>query len=284
MNIVIYDTVKKFLDSNENILLEREAVTQLILFNSYTNKDKTVSKEMLFGRVEDDNGEVNIIFCNVTPHNLLISDLKKNTGEAVRALADYLLDSETNINGVNANEKICDEFIAWYSVRSSCEFKEYLAMDVMELSEINKDILLPKGTFREATWSDLNIISDWHIKFAKEALNEDMTYEDFKDKLTMRIENKCIYIFEDENHIPVSMAATTRQLVNGVSVSLVYSNSKERGKGYGLAVVYHLSKLYLERGNKFCSLFVDKNNPISNGVYSKIGYKILEDNFDYRMV
>ncbi|MEG1256548.1 GNAT family N-acetyltransferase [Clostridium sp.] len=284
MKIVIYNTVKEFIESNENILLEREAITQLILFNSFINKDKTVSKEMLFGRVEDDNGDLNIIFCNVTPHNLLICDLKENTGEAVKVLADYLLDSEISIKGVNANKKICDEFISCYSVISGCEFKEYLAMDVMELREINKDISLPKGSFREATWNDLNIIADWYIKFVKEALNEDMTYGDFKDKIAMRIENKCIYLFEDENHTPVSMAATTRQLVNGVSVSLVYSNSQERGKGYGLAVVYYLSKLYLERGNKFCSLFVDKHNPTSNGVYSKIGYKILKDNFDYRIV
>jgi len=84
--------------------------------------------------------------------------------------------------------------------------------------------------------------------------------------------------------VPVSMAAFTKQLKKGISVSLVYSDARKRGMGYGVAVVYNLSKLYLERGNEFCSLFVDKRNPVSNGVYTKIGYKIIEDNFDYRIV
>lgn len=58
-------------------------------------------------------------------------------------------------------------------------------------------------------------------------------------------------------------------LINGISVSLVYPTKEARGKGYGLDVVYNLSKEYLNRGNKFCSLFVDKRNSILNAVYKK---------------
>ena len=284
MKIRSYEAVQEFLKDNETLLLEKEAVTQLILHNCFANKEKETTKDLLFGRVEDEGDNIKLIFANVSPHNLLVYNLENDTLEAIKSLADYLIEEEIALRGINSNNKICNEFIEYYQNKTGYTFKEYLAMDVMGITELNEEVTLPKGTFRAATWADKDILIDWHIKFAKEALDEDMLYEEFKDKLNTRIENKSIYIFEDENHKQMAMAVSTRQLVNGVSVSLVYSSKEARGKGYGLAVVYNLSKEYLGRGNKFCSLFVDKKNQISNGVYKKIGYKILEDNYDYRIV
>ena len=282
MKVVIYDRVEEFLKINEKVLLKKEAVNQLILFNAYTNKDEDFNKDILFGRVEDREG-ILLIFCNVSPYNLLIHNLKEEVDGSIKVLADYLIENKIGIRGINSSKKVCEKFIDYYEEKAKCKFNERLAMDVMELRKLNQ-VTLPKGYFREATEKDLDLIIDWHIKFVKEALNEDMVVEDFIEKLVTRIRNGAIYIFEDENHIPVSMAAFTKQLKKGISVSLVYSDARKRGMGYGVAVVYNLSKLYLERGNEFCSLFVDKRNPVSNGVYAKIGYKIIEDNFDYRIV
>lgn len=284
MKIKIYDTVQDFLNENEELLLEKESVTQLILHNSFVNKEKEINKEFIFGRIEDEQENIKLIFANVKPYNLLVYNLDNDTLDAIKTLTDYLIKNEISLRGINANKKICDEFIEYYGDKTKCTFKEYIAMDIMEITEVNEEVIIPKGNFRVATWEDKDLLIDWHIKFVKEALNEEISYDEFKDKLNTRIENNNIYIFEDEKHRPMAMIASTRQLVNGVSVSLVYSSKESRGKGYGLAVVYNLSKEYLGRGNKFCSLFVDKKNPISNGVYKKIGYKILEDNYDYRIV
>ncbi|HAR85664.1 MAG TPA: hypothetical protein DCR69_08020 [Clostridium sp.] len=282
MKVVIYDKVEDFLNINEEILLKKEALNQLILFNAYTNRDKDINKDILFGRVEDRYG-ISLIFCNVSPYNLLIHNLKEEVNDSIKVLVDYIIENKIDISGINASKKICEKFIEYYKEKTKCKFHERLAMDVMELRKLNQ-IILPKGYFREAIEKDLDLIIDWHIKFAKEALNEDIAVESFIERLATRIRNGAMYIFEDENHVPVSMAAFTKQLKKGISVSLVYSDARKRGMGYGVAVVYNLSKLYLERGNEFCSLFVDKRNPVSNGVYTKIGYKIIEDNFDYRIV
>lgn len=282
MKVVIYDRVEEFLELNEKVLLRKEAANQLIVFNAYTNRDKDINKDILLGRVEDREG-ISLIFCNVSPYNLLIHNLKEEVDDSIRVLVDYLIENKIDISGINSNKKVCEKFIDYYEEKTKCKFHERLAMDVMELRKLNQ-VTLPKGYFREATEKDLDLIIDWYIKFGKEALNEDIAVENFIEKLVIRIKSGSIYIFEDENHVPVSMAAFTRQLNKGISVSLVYSDSSKRGMGYGVAIVYNLSKLYLERGNEFCSLFVDKRNPVSNGVYAKIGYKIIEDNFDYRIV
>ncbi len=79
------------------------------------------------------------------------------------------------------------------------------------------------------------------------------------------------------------MAAATRQLISGVCINYVYTPKQYRGKGYAAANMYYLSKEMLDKGNRFCTLFVDKKNPVSNRVYKKIGYEILEDQYDYRL-
>ncbi len=284
MFVRIYETVQQFLEENEVRLLEKEALTQLILSNALVNRDKETKKEVLFGRVEDEAGVIKLIFANVSPYNLLIYNLDNDTLAAIQFLVDYLQKEEVSLRGINANNKISSEFIQCYSEKSGCTFKEYLSMDIMELRELNNSVKLPQGSFRTAKLKDMDLLIDWYSKFAKEALNEEISIEKAKVYLNSKVESQCLYIFEDKAHKPMAMAAATRQLTNGVSVSLVYSSKEARGRGYGLAVVYNLSKEYLGRGNKFCSLFVDKKNPVSNGVYKKLGYKILEDNYDYRIV
>lgn len=284
MKVKLYDSVKNFLKENEEILLKQEAVTQLILANGYANKEKDVSNEMFFGRVEAEEGHIKLLFCNVLPYNLIIYNIDNDSAEAVKNLAGYLIDEDIPILGINANKIVSDEFIEIFMSRTKKEFQQRLAMDIMELRTLNKNIILPKGVFRAAEGRDFETLLTWHVNFTQDALGEDKELDSFREKLLSRLENRSFYVFEDKEHKLVSMAAVTRQLVNGVSVSLVYSDREERGKGYGLAVVYNLSKLYLEKGNKFCTLFVDKKNPVSNAVYKKIGYEILEDNYDYRIV
>jgi predicted GNAT family acetyltransferase len=57
------------------------------------------------------------------------------------------------------------------------------------------------------------------------------------------------------------------RVVNGV-----YTPNHYRGKDYASSVVAELSRMLLERGNKFCCLFADAKNPISCSIYRKIGY------------
>lgn len=85
-----------------------------------------------------------------------------------------------------------------------------------------------------------------------------------------------MYILEKDGKI-VTQAMIKRELKNGKCVSMVYTPKEERSKGYARTCVYLLSKKILEEGAKFCVLYTDAKNPISNHVYEKIGYnKIAE--------
>ena len=284
MRIKTYPFVNDFLIENEHLLLREEAINQLILFNAHIKKKEPIGEGLICGTVNDERDEVVLIFFNALPYNLLIYPVNKHIDvSGINRLVEYLIENKTNIKGINANKAICDIFINYYKELTGAEFSMHLAMDIMELRELNPIDLAP-GYFRATTNEDLELVVNWSIKFMKEAMDEEFNREAACEKMKDRLKVGGMYLFEDINHKAVAMAAATRQLTNGVSISWVYTDEIKRGKGYGEAVVYNLSKLYLEKGNKFCCLFVDKTNPISNRVYKKMGYRIIEDNYDYRIV
>lgn len=284
MKIINYETVSKFLEENKSILLERESVSQLILFNALINEKESTSPTKCFGKVVDDKNGPLLLFANVHPYNLLIHAVcPRGYTSGVIELADYIIDRGIEINGLNTKKEICDCFIEEYKRKQlGYDFKENLAMDIMELRSL-KEIKLAEGKFRNAKLDDLDIIAKWMVEFASDALGESVFYDDQIPKAKHMIESRAFYVFENTEGILVSMAAAARQLPNGVCINYVYTPEQYRNKGYAATNMYYLSKSILDQGNQFCTLFVDKKNPISNRVYKKIGYEIIEDQFDYRL-
>ena len=98
------------------------------------------------------------------------------------------------------------------------------------------------------------------------------------------INNDKLYVFENSEKLVVSMAAATRQLANGIAISYVYTPEEYRGMGYGATNIYNISRKYLNEGNEFCTLFVDKKNILSKRAYEKVGYYTIDDMYEYRLL
>ena len=79
------------------------------------------------------------------------------------------------------------------------------------------------------------------------------------------------------NGEPVALATLTGPTPNGVRVSLVYTPPEHRGRGYASNLVARLSQHALDSGRKYCFLFTDQANPVSNSIYQKIGYRPVSD-------
>jgi predicted GNAT family acetyltransferase len=122
------------------------------------------------------------------------------------------------------------------------------------------------------------------IRYQIEAAISEMDYEDALNKATSLVEEKQIYVFENPENKIVSMAAAFRKLVRGIAISYIYTPEEFRGNGYAAANIYYLSKQLLEQGNEFCTLFVDKKNPLSGRAYEKVGYHIVDESYEYKVV
>jgi hypothetical protein len=203
--------------------------------------------------------------------------------DAVITLADYIVDHNIYIKGLNANKNICDLFLPRFQELKQCDYWQHLAMDIMELKQLNY-VTLAEGVSRKADLSEKELIARWIVDFAKDALDDDLKYEDQLLKAERMIHAGILQVYEIPGYGLVSMAAASRQLVNGVCINYVFTPKEYRGKGYAVSNMYVLSKEMLDKGNRFCTLFVDKKNPISNRVYKKIGYQIIENQYDYKIV
>ena len=90
--------------------------------------------------------------------------------------------------------------------------------------------------------------------------------------LEKAIEKENVFFWEDCDGTPVSMAAKVRTTTNTASISWVYTFKNHRGNGYGAKATAYLTNRLLKQGYRECNLFTDAANPISNHVYTKIGY------------
>lgn len=279
MELKLYPTPGDFLRDNRAFLEKYEVPAQLNRGNASAHADEPCTPSLLFGRVEQ-SGEPVLLFGNTLPHNLCMN-AKPGDGraaEAARELAGYIRANNIEIVGINARSNICGPFMDAFGGA----FRLRTAMDIMVLESLIEPAPAP-GTVRPAREDDLETIVRFELAFYREALNEDGDPEQIRIRNLERIEKGELRVFETPDREVASIAHTSRETKHGISISGVYTPPEHRGKGYCQNTVAALCRDMLASGKRYCTLFVDKKNPISNRVYRKIGFKVLEDASDYRL-
>lgn len=284
MVVKVYENASAYLNENEELLLEREAISQLVLYNAYQHRHCTNNRGGLFGVILDEDQPI-LHFSNIPSHNMAVYIQNDNSDvrEAARLLADYTAENKIQLEGLYARFEICEAFIEQYKKSVVCTFAERMAMDIMEIRELN-EIRLVDGKTRLATPDEVKLITEWMVQFQIEALTKEVDYESALVKSRRLIDDNKLYVFEDTEGNPVSMAAATRELIHGTALNYVYTPEEYRGMGYAPTNIYNISKKYLEEGNEFCTLFVDKNNMFSKRAYEKVGYDILDEIYEYKLL
>lgn len=280
MQIKLYNTPGEFLEENQHFLQEFEASCQLNLGNAAGHKDEACHPGLLFGRCEEE-GRAVLLFGNTLPWNLCLNAIPGDFAalSATVLLADYLQREHIEITGVNASKELCNAFF------SACSkpYRVRAAMDIMVLKELIEPPVV-SAVVRKAVPADLGTVTDWICAFCKEALHEENDPKEMRERFSGKIQKEQVYLMETHDGTLVSTASVAdRALSHGVGISWVYTPPEHRGKGYCQNTVAAICREKLQEGYDYCTLFVDKKNPISNRVYEKIGFEIIEDNFDCRL-
>jgi GNAT superfamily N-acetyltransferase len=127
------------------------------------------------------------------------------------------------------------------------------------------------GRLRKAVGSDSAVIAEWVMGFGQDAEWE----LDGAFVAESALKSERAFLWCDSQ--PVSMAIWTRRTRSGCCIGAVYTPRQYRGNGYGEAVTAALSQHLLDSGLEFCCLYTDVENPISNHVFEKIGYRPVLD-------
>lgn len=215
------------------------------------------------------------------PYNLVLS--RPANDAALDALVDRLLDEGQILPGVVAGIPELDAFVAAWTATNDVDANLITRQGVYELREV-LPMPTPSGSARPATPTDRELVLGWMEAFGDEVLPEQPETERQLRVIEGRLEATDaagIWLWEDEGR-PVSMSAYGGETPNGIRIGPVYTPPGLRGHGYATGVVSEQSRWLLDRGRTFCFLYTDLDNPTSNALYRRIGYRMIAESGEVR--
>ncbi|WP_409288711.1 GNAT family N-acetyltransferase [Peribacillus sp. SCS-37] len=211
-------------------------------------------------------GGIRIAYLMTPPHNLIITAAKGVRDEEILRSADLLLAENIELPGVIGEKEAARRFGEHWSKRTGRPLSLIMDQRIYVLEKLNS-IKLPEGRLIEAGPAQRDLLYQWVKEFCSET---GVLFEE--ERIREMISRTVTFLWEDENGNPVSMAREGRRTESGAVVTLVYTPKELRSRGFAGAVVSGISGKILE-DRKYCCLYTDLSNPVSNGLYIKIGYR-----------
>ena len=269
MKYTEYENTDNFLARAGESLKRREAANGLMLGLSLRLRDNKLfyGSQPLFATVGESDA-IDLIVLMTPPYKLQILAPHGADEKAFEILARELHERRWPVPGLLAEETTALSFADSWSRVSGKRFQMGQQQRIYELREVSHPVY-PPGEFKQAGLEDLELAREWSQAFAVETDTAGPADEDDR-MLRHRIKTGALWFWNNSD--PVSMAARGRPTPNGEAVNLVYTPPEHRRKGYAMSVVARLSQRILDRGKRFCTLYTDLSNPVSNSIYMKIGY------------
>ncbi len=284
MKLEFYEDINEFIGLVFPFLLKNEAKNNLLFSILNAIKENLHRygdyKPSLISVMEDD--DIKLVSIRTPPYNQLISyteDLK-----TVDLLVEELLKNEVDLPGILGFKEGVERFVNLYCERKGLQTELLRNERGYKLIKVSEETIGNK-TFIIGTESYQSIILKWAEEMILEAglLTEADQMNRTLNQIKQDIKNEKIFLLLDNNG-PVTMARKAGKTLNGSLINFVYTPPHLRRRGYATECVAKLSKRLLDEGNKFCFLFTDLANPISNSIYQKIGYRPVIDLDQYKFL
>src|ERR1700722_6683358 len=223
----------------------------------------------LFGWWAGDGGEAGGALMHTPPYPLLLTAV---TAGAAADLAAAL--AGRPLRGVNAPPETARRFAAAWRDGTGCLVTPHQRQRLYRLTELAWPDPAPDGAPRVAVDADAPLLAGWFGAFAREV--GELTVADHAAAVRDRLGYGGISLWQAGGR-PVAMGGVSRQVAGMVRIGPVYTPPELRGRGYASAVTAELSLRAREAGAAEVLLFTDLDNPVSNSIYQRIGYRGVED-------
>jgi len=262
-------------------LLENESQNNLFLglLILYCEQPELQEDDHFWFSIED-NGKIQLAGWRTPPFPFGLWASEEIFEPALECFLAYLKDKNKEVPGVIAQKYLADRFSTL--AKAAFNLESYFTMEqgLYECREVDPS-LLGSGTLRQVEPSELELITDWMIAFYVDVLNREPLRSETRERIATEIELG-MYLFYEVEGRPVSAAAFARPMINGITVNMVYTPDEFRRQGHATACVAQLTQKLLKEGWKFTALYTDLNNPTSNSIYQKIGYRRVGESAEIR--
>ena len=217
-------------------------------------------------RCEQD--EKTLLALKVEPYNLLWF----GDAQCAPELLDFILSGGYELKNYLCESHLGDTLAGLLQARCAVRYEEALAMDFMEATQETEP---SSPDVVRATEDDLDEIFECAKRFVVDCgLLDSISRERLKKSLS------AFRLIRENGHI-ASMASLSPGTDADMRVGYVYTPNAYRGRGYARKVVNSLKNEILASG-KIATLNVDRKNPISNHLYSSLGFKRVFSQGEYR--
>ena len=282
LTLTSHRTETEFLEVAGEFLARREAEHNLIFGICSAirlSPEVYVDDPPQFLTVADGAGRVVAASLQTPPQNVVVSQV--DDPGAIDMLVDALVADAPP--GVLAPAEVAARFLSRWTARTGEVAHLEVAERIFRLERVVAPRRPAAGSWRLATPGDRELIAEWVVAFATEAMPHQPPIADalgVADRWIARI-NRLLYLWEDEGRV-VSVVGAGGETPNGIRIGPVYTPPDARGHGYATSLTAAASADQLERGRRFCFLFTDLANPTSNAIYRAIGYEPVCNMDQYR--
>jgi uncharacterized protein len=279
MKVNFYVTAQEFLSCAGNRLVINEAKYGLIngLARRLVDNPHYYGKDNPWFCTVSDGRVVLAAAMRTPPYNVILAHFSGNPVAIAEVLVEAVSQFYQVIPGTIGDLELADEFVRQWCSRHHVHIEATMAERIYKLERVN-EIKLAPGSIRLASLADKEFLYRWHHSSYQDVYGASSRNVPEND-ITPAIESKSVYLWEDG--APVSMAIKTRPTENGITVGGVYTPPQFRQRGYTTSCVATLCKELLRDGYKFCTLYTNLANPVSNSIYQKIGFTAVCDSAEY---
>ena len=138
------------------------------------------------------------------------------------------------------------------------------------------------GWRRVASAGDRALLADWIQAFSDEAIGDGATRDAAEALADRHIRDGSMWLWcvDDE---PVACTGAVGRTPHGIRLNSVYTPPAQRRRGYASALVGYLTAELLASGREFVFLYADRGNPTANGIYQRLGYRLIAEAGEMRL-
>ncbi len=281
MELIRHATADALLAEAGEFLVAREAEHNLPLGILGTLRDQPgLYAEAPYLATMADAGAIALVAVRTPPYGVVLSEpgaAGQRLDAALEALVGDLAATDPDMRSAMGPKSVVAGFVDRWCAATGRVANLDSAERIYRLSRLIPPRPTP-GRWRIADEGDDVLLREWLRAFHIEALPPGSPQPDhdvYVGRLVRR-EDRFAYLWEAGGAV-VSLAVAGARTPNGRRIGPVYTPPEQRGHGFASAVTAAASADQLARGARFCFLFTDLANPISNAIYQRIGYEPVSD-------
>ena len=275
VTMILDSSVDAFLSHVGRTLMRQEAQNSLILgLCDDLRRGRYAKYPPILARVVDNDGGPLTAALQTPPHNLILTPCSDTNVWPL--LASSLSDASVIAPGaLGPHDEVVQFANAWREYTGH-DYRLGRGSRVHQLDSVQWHAM-PTGKMVIATAEHLALVRDWTTRFVHESIpDEVIPTAELLDDAERRVRESQTFLWMNGSD-PACMAYHTGRTPNGIRISGVYTPAHRRGQGFATALVARLSQHLLDQGRLFCFLYTDTDNPTSNRIYRRIGYRSVGD-------